>query len=196
MNYQQNTNDKYSAGYFHNSGSGVYAIEFDIIPDTDLSSSSTYNSILRSRYNPNKFSPAYRPLSKRFVNKQRTRIALIYRPVPHFVDYTLSIWAEHKRDAEYALYQVLLRFNPLAEIRISDNHTIGNVQMEFDSYSDNSDKEASAEQHAKVMYEVSYTAEAWLSLPERVVPTILGPIATAKEVVGGEILLGPQRGQV
>lgn len=149
-----------------------------------------------SRYNPNKFSPPYMPLRKRFVNKQRTRVALIYRPVPHFVDYTLSIWAEHKRDAEFTLYQILLRFNPLAEIRVSDDHTIGNVQMAFDSYSDNSDKEATAEQHAKVMYEVTYTAEAWLSLPEKVVPTILGPVATAKEAVSGAILLGPQRGQV
>ena len=133
------------------------------------------------KYNPNKFSPPYVPLRKRFVNAQKTRIALAYRPAPWNVDYTLSIWAEHKRDAEFALYQILPRFNPLAELRVSDDHSIGNVQMIFNSSSDVSDKESTAEQYSKIKYEITYTAEAWLSLPEVVMPTILGKVVALRE---------------
>lgn len=131
-------------------------------------------------YNPAKFTPPYGPIRKRFVDRARTRVALYRRPVPYNVDYTLSIWGEHKRDVEYILYQMLHRFNPLAEFRVSDGHTVGNVQMIFDSSSDASDKEASSEEHAKVKYEIGYTAEAWLSIPETTTPTILGNVLMAE----------------
>jgi len=127
-------------------------------------------------YNPDKFTPPYRPLRRRFVNSAKTMVALSYRPVPYIVDYTLNIWSEHKRDAEYALYQILTRFNPLAELAVTDDHNFGYVQMKLISSSDTSEKEASAEQHAKVKYEISYSAEAWLSLPEKVMPTIVGTV--------------------
>jgi hypothetical protein len=127
-------------------------------------------------YNPEKFTPPYAPFRKRYVNRAKTQVALAYRPVPYFVNYTLSLWTEHKRDAEYVLYQVLTRFNPLAELVVSDDHTFGAVQMSLKSSSDSSDKEASAEQYAKVKYEIVYRAEAWLSLPERIMPTILGTV--------------------
>ena len=133
-------------------------------------------------FNPNKFSPPYAPYHKRFVNPARTRIALYYRPVPYFVEYTLSLWSETKRDAEYILYQIQTRFNSLAEFTVSDGHTYGNVQMKLKSASDGSEKEATAEQHAKVKYEISYTAEAWLSIPRKVMPTILGTVH-ATEIV-------------
>lgn len=145
------------------------------------------------KYNPNKFSPPYGYLRKRFVNRERSRVALSYRPVPYNVDYALTIWAAHKRDAEYALYQILLRFNPLAELRASDDHNIGNVQMILNDSSDDSDKDASAEQLAKVKYSVTYTAEAWLSMPEQIVPTILGHVETVNERTrsGYDRLSGP-----
>ena len=127
-------------------------------------------------YNPQKFSPPYRNLHKRFVNRQRTMAAAFYRPVPYNVNYTISIWAEHKRDAEYVLYQMLTRFNPLAELRVSDGISVGCVQMKMDSSADSSEKEATSEQYAKVKYEVVYTAEAWLSIPPKIMPVILGKV--------------------
>lgn len=133
-------------------------------------------------YNPLKFSPPYLPLRKRYVNSDMSRAALYYRPAPYNVDYTLSLWSNYKRDAEYILYQILTRFNPLAEMRITDDHTVGNVQMLFKSSSDVSDKEIDHESIAKVKYEISYTAEAWLSLPEQIVPTILGTVQTTEIV--------------
>lgn len=132
-------------------------------------------------FNPMKFSPPYHPLRKRFVNKQKTRVALGYRPAPYNVDYTLSIWAEHKSDADYVLHQILTRFNPLAELRVSDDHNVGNVQMLFEGSSDASEKEATAQQHAKVKYEVNYKAECWLSFAEKVVPTVVGSVLHIEE---------------
>ena len=127
-------------------------------------------------YNPQKFSPPYRYLQKRFVNRQHTMAAAFYRPVPYKVNYAISIWAEHKRDAEYVFYQMLTRFNPLAELRVSDGISVGCVQMKLDSSTDASEKEATAEQYAKVRYEITYTAEAWLSIPPKVMPVILGQV--------------------
>ena len=107
----------------------------------------------------------------------------------------LTILASYKRDAEYVFSQILTRFNPLAELRVSDKHNIGNVQMKIDNSADSSDKEASAEQWAKIKYEVSYTAEAWLSIATKSVPTILGSVVTIKEDVnsGNGIVNGPTR---
>lgn len=133
-------------------------------------------------YNVQKFTPPYSPFKKRHLNNARSMIALSYRPVPYIVNYTLNIWFEHKTDADYVMYQILTRFNSMAEVFVSDDHTCGGVQMTFKSSTDASDKEAAAEQYAKVKYEVSYSAEAWLSIPEKIMPTILGTVY-ATEVV-------------
>lgn len=125
-------------------------------------------------YNPEKFSPPHHPMRIRYIDGGRHRAKLTWRPVPWLVEYTLTIWAESKRDAEYAVSQILTRYNPLAEFRVSDQHITGTVTLRYGSLQDSSDKEATPEQLAKIKYELTTTAEAWLSLPEQVVPTILG----------------------
>ena len=125
------------------------------------------------KYNPEKFSPPYGPIATKFANKERTKIIQYFRPTPWLVDYTFTLWAETKTDAEYTLYQILQRFNPLAEFIANDGHVSGTVVMKLDGSSDISDKEAGAEQLAKIRYEMTITTEAWLSLPEKVVPSIL-----------------------
>lgn len=125
------------------------------------------------QYNPEKFSYPYHPVATRYLNNQRTRVAKTLRPVPYLIDYNLTIWAEHKHDAEHALYQMMTRFNPLAEFRVSDGHVVGNVQLRYGGVVDNTDKDSPAEQLAKVKYELTCTAEAWLSLPEQIVPSVV-----------------------
>jgi len=144
-------------------------------------------------YNPDKFSPPYAPISKRFVNTRKTLVAKVYRPVPFNVNYTLTIWTEHKRDAEYILYQILTRFNPLAEFKMFDGKLQGNIQMKFGGSTDASEKETGYDQHANVRYEASFTAEAWLPIPEEIVPTVLGRVTTLNEKVG-QVLLASQGG--
>jgi hypothetical protein len=136
-------------------------------------------------YNPEKFSPPHHPM-RRVFSADRTRVKLIWRPVPWLVEYKLTIWSEHKRDAEHAIHQILTRFHPLAEFRVDDGHLVGTVTLRFGSCSDTTEKDVPSEQLAKVKYEITTTAEAWLSLPEQVVPTILstyGGISTGASFV-------------
>lgn len=132
-------------------------------------------------YNPEKFSPPYISMREKYLNRGMTRIKNIYRPAPYNVSYKLTIWAEHKRDAEFALKQILIRFNPLAEFVANDDHIHGTITNHLKSSSDVSEKEATAEQKAKVRYEVNIMSEAWLSLPETSVPSILGVVRSVDE---------------
>jgi hypothetical protein len=96
----------------------------------------------------------------------------------------MTIWAEHKRDAEYALYDIRTRFNPLAEFVADDKQAIGNVILKYDGMVDSSDKEAAAAVRANVRYDINLTAEAWLSLPIRLMPSVLGRVTQLAEFSG------------
>lgn len=138
-------------------------------------------------FNPEKFSPPYHAMTARYLSTRGDRVAKVYRPVPFLVDYKIIIWTERKRDVEHILYQSLTRFNPLAEFKMFDGKIQGNVQLRYGGCTDASDKETGYNQHAKVRYEISTTAEAWLPLPEKIVPTVLGRVSSLKESLG-EIL--------
>jgi hypothetical protein len=139
-------------------------------------------------FNSEKFSPPYHAMTARYLSSRGDQVAKVYRPTPWLVDYNLTIWAERKRDVEYIIYQVLTRFNPLAEFRMFDGKIEGNVQLRYGGSTDASDKEAGFDTYAKVRYEVTVVAEAWLPLPEKIVKTVLGRVVTFQENVG-EILL-------
>jgi hypothetical protein len=142
----------------------------------------------KESFNKDKFSPAYLPMASRFLSRRGNRAALVYRPVPFLVEYTLLVWGEHKRDVEYAKYQILTRFNPLAEFRMYDGHLQGIVTLRGGDSNDQSDKEATFDQKPLIKHEYSITAEAWLPLPERLVPTVLGFNAQLKDIVSGSVL--------
>jgi len=137
------------------------------------------------RFNPQKFSPPYIPMTRKFAQTDGSRIVLAYRPWPCLIDYTLSFWTERKRDMEYIMQQILIRFNPLAEFRIQDDGgLVGTVQMKLGECTDNSDIDIGAEELAKVRYDVNVTIEGWLPLPEKVLPTVLGKVITLHEQDG------------
>lgn len=140
-------------------------------------------------FNKEKFSPPILTMQRRYTSSRMDRVALVRRPVPFLVKYTLTVWSAWKRDADYILYQVLTRFNPLAEFVMSDGHIRGSVQLRFEGSSDVSEKEVGFDQKAKVRYEFSMTAEAWLPLPEIVVPTILGRVSMVRDNDSGEPLM-------
>lgn len=129
------------------------------------------------RFNKDKFSPAYHPMAVKFLNTRGNLAAAVYRPSPWLVNYTLSVWAEHKRDSEMIKYQVLTRFNShLAEFMMNDGHLRGSVQLRFEGATDQSDKEADFGQHRLIKMSYAMVAEAWLPLPERVMHTVLGTV--------------------
>jgi len=140
------------------------------------------------QFNPEKFSPPHHSMTARYLSTRYDQAAKVFRPTPWLVDYSLVIWAERKRDAEYILYQTLTRFNPLAEFRMFDGKLNGNVQLRFGGSTDASDKEIGFDQHAAVRYEATMVAEAWLPLPEKIVKTVLGRVGVLYERPG-DILL-------
>lgn len=146
-------------------------------------------------FNPEKYSPPYHAMTARYVSTRGNLAAKVFRPVPFLVNYGLTIWAEHKRDAEYILYQILTRFNPLAEFRMFDGKLEGQVPLRYGGSQDASDKEAGFDQQAAVRYEVSMTAEAWLPLPEKLVPTVMGRVGVLRERLG-EILVASRSSPV
>lgn len=141
------------------------------------------------QFNPEKYSPnTTHPMAIRYPSRRGDMAIKVFRPVPFLVDYKLMIWAERKRDAEFIAYQVVTRFNPLAEFRLFDGHIQGTVTLQYGGWEDSSDKEVGYDQHANIRYEISMVAEAWLPLPEQAVKTVLGRVELLKERVG-EILL-------
>ncbi len=147
------------------------------------------------RFNVQKFSPPYIPMTRRFANADGSRMVLTYRPWPALIDYTLSFWTERKRDMEYIMHQIIIRFNPLAEFRIDDEAGLrGTVQMKLGEMTDNSDIDIGAEELAKVRYDVNITIEGWLPLPEKILPTALGRVFSLHEQNGNFLeLLQPSR---
>lgn len=137
------------------------------------------------RRNEQKFSPPYIPMTRKMACTDGSRMVLTYRPWPCLIDYTLSFWTERKRDMEYIMQQILIRFNPLAEFKVQDEGgLVGNVQMRLGECTDNSDIDIGAEDLAKVRYDVNVTIEGWLPLPEKVLPTVLGKVRTLHEQDG------------
>lgn len=135
-------------------------------------------------FNKEKYSNTKLPMDIRYPTSRGNLAVKVFRPVPFLVDYKLTVWGERKRDADHVLYQVLTRFNPLAEFRIFDGKLQGTVVLRYGGCQDASDKEVGADQSANVRYEISMTAEAWLPLPEVVVPTVLGHVQSLKEQYG------------
>lgn len=136
------------------------------------------------QFNPNKFSPPWNPAYRSFANRDATRMVRLPREFSVLMNYTLSVWAERKRDIEYIEYQIITRFNPIAEWSVEDEFMRGNIIGTYEGSTDNSDIDIDANQLAKVRYDVNIKIEGWLPLPGKVVPTILGDIKTLHEFDG------------
>jgi len=138
-----------------------------------------------------KFSPAhFHHMARRYLDSQATRMELIFRPVPTLINYSLSVWGEHKRDIEYIQYQFKIRFNPAAEFYVEDEHIRGTVFMKCTGMTNAVDDDVPADQRANKRYDFAVTMEGWLPLPTKVVPTILGRVLTLKERIGSEEAYG------
>jgi len=123
---------------------------------------------------------------RRLADKDGTRAVLSPRELSLLIDYTLSVWTERKRDMEYISFQIMSRFNPLAEWRVSDEFMNGYIIGKLEGSSDNSDIDMESNQLAKVRYDFTIKIEGWVPLPGRIVPTVLGKVQTIKEQDTGE----------
>ena len=139
-------------------------------------------------FNPEKYSPSTLPMALKYPTNRGNYAIKVFRPLPYLVEYKMYVWGERKRDLDYILYQILTRFSPLAEFWMNDGKIAGTVVLKFGGSTDASDKEVGFDQYANCRYEISMTAEAWLPLPEKMVPTVLGRVTVLQERVG-QILL-------
>lgn len=136
------------------------------------------------RLNPARHTPAsvgpyfYR----RFADREGSRMALAPREYSVLISYTLSVWAERKRDMEHINYQIITRFNPLAEWRVEDEYMRGNIVAKLENVSDNSDIDIDPNQLAKVKYDYNIEIEGWAPLSGRIVPTVLGEVNELAEL--------------
>ena len=138
---------------------------------------------------PEKYSPAhYHYMNKRFLGPEMTHISLGYRPLPLKINYTLSVWAEHRRDLEYIFYQVRTRFHPTAAFYVEDEHMRAELIMHYNGMSSAVDDETPPDQRQNKRYDYNIMMEGYLPLPNRVVPSILGKVTTLKD--GGERFFG------
>jgi hypothetical protein len=117
-----------------------------------------------------------------------TRIALSYRPVPVKVYYTLSAWAEYKRDLEYIIYQIRTRFHPIAEFFVEDEYQKCSLIAHYEGTTISVDDEVPADQRQNKRYDISIWVEGYLPLQEKIVPSILGKVLALKEKDTGEVL--------
>lgn len=137
-------------------------------------------------FNAEKFSPPYHHLYKRYLNSNYDMIATGFRPVPYLVSYELNVIASTKTDIEHAAYQIAVRFNPMAEFFMSDGHMSGAVQLRYSGFRDASDKESGFDDISVIRYDFGMMAEAWIPLPEKIVPAIVNYISSFKDGITSE----------
>lgn len=136
------------------------------------------------QFNPNKFSPAHMPAYKFLADRNGSKMGVMPREYPLLANYTLSVWAEKRRDLEYIVWQVVTRFNPVAEWTVQDEFMRGNIYATMEGVSNNTDIDVNANELSKVRADINIKIEGWMPLPAKYVPTVLGQIQTVNEITG------------
>ena len=132
-----------------------------------------------ARQTPASAAPYY---YRHFADNDKSRAVVSPREQGFLIDYTLSVWAERKRDAENILYQIVTRFNPIAEWTVQDEFMCGNMIATYGGTTDNSDTDVGANELAKIRYDYTIQVEGWLPLSARIVPTVLGKVTELAEL--------------
>lgn len=136
----------------------------------------------QSSPNKNKSTPTAMPTSWTYVNNAK-QARLSFAPLAWTIEYTATIWANQKTDAEHIIRQITDRFDHGLQdrIRIETENHVGQAILEMKSVSFNGDIETDSETQPKVRYDISFSVEAWVPRKTVSVPTILGEIISIKE---------------
>lgn len=141
-------------------------------------------SINRGNANPNKNKqhPTGYATSWTYINNS-SQARLSFASQPWLIDYTITIWANQKFDAENIIRQITDRFDHGLQdrIRIETENHFGQAIIEMQNISFSGDIEPESETQPKVRYDIAFKVEAWVPRKTIVVPTILGQIVAIKE---------------
>lgn len=140
-----------------------------------------------AEYNPAKFSPPHIEMTTRFVDSSREHMEVIYRPSPWNISYQLTLWAERKTDAEYVMFQIISRYDPMAQWIVQDEWLRGVVDSFLQGWTNSSDVDAANDQLALVRYDFNILVEGWLPRPTKIVPTILGSVQTQELATAADL---------
>lgn len=121
-----------------------------------------------------RFAPAYHHMHEQYVNQQRSLVKILYNPKNVKIDYTITIVTENKADMSYILAELLIRFNPIAEIFVDDGTYRGSSQLSIDAVTDISELEVGYDSEQLVKYEISFKATSWIKIPSMIVPAVAG----------------------
>lgn len=132
-----------------------------------------------------RYSPPLRPIFRHML-KNGKKSELVYRPVPYIISYSIDLMAEHKREAEHALYAIISKINPIGSY-FMEEPSMGishEVIIHPGTNTDASDLEADSNTRAYVKKVITVTMEGWLPTPTKVVPNILAKPLFIKEGIG------------
>lgn len=133
------------------------------------------------KFDGTRYHPPFHPYIRQYTDDSKRRMRLIYRPIPFSIEYSISIWCEYKQDAEYINTNILKRSSPQGIFYVQDEIMKQIVRVVHNSSSDNSDIEI-VKDRAKVMYDMSITADYAIPINEKIVPTVLGRVVSIKEM--------------
>lgn len=137
-------------------------------------------------YDIKRYTPPIRHIYRHML-KNGKKSELVYRPVPYMIDYTLDIMAEHKQEAEYALYSIISKLNPVGSYFLEEK-SMGishEVIIHPGSSTDNSDLETDSSTRQYIRKTITMQMEGWLPVPTKVIPNILAKPLSIKESIGG-----------
>lgn len=136
-------------------------------------------------YDPKRYTPPIKPITRHMISNGR-KSELVYRPVPFLIEYSLDIIAEHKHEAEYALYAIISKLNPIGSFFLEER-SMGiahEVIIHPGTSTDNSDIESDANSRSYIKKTITMRMEGWLPTPTKIVPNILAKPFAIKEGIG------------
>jgi hypothetical protein len=138
-------------------------------------------------YDNKRYTPPIGSIARHMICNGK-KSELIYRPAPYLIDYILEIWAEHKSDAEYALFAIMGKINPIGSFFMEDP-SMGmahEVIVTPGGTTDNSDLESDAETKAQIKKAINIKVEGWLPTPTKIVNNVLATPVSIRENVTGQ----------
>lgn len=141
---------------------------------------------ISENYDSKRYSPPIRHIYRHMLNNGK-KSELIYRPAPYLIDYTLDIMAEHKSEAEYALYSIVSKLNPIGSYFLEEK-SMGmshEVIIHPGSSTDNSDLETDSSTRQYIRKTITMKMEGWLPIPSKITPNILAKPLSIKEGISG-----------
>lgn len=140
-------------------------VDRPVLPMMALNSSDIAPDMSRYIYHKAKvnFKNLYGENELRKELKEKDTIFGFARGIPINVTYSLYIWTLYIEDMNQILEQIILKFSPMAYIKVQN--VPWEVCVSLDSLSNNIDKETADKEKRVVKYQINFTAKTYIPQP-------------------------------